>query len=124
MYNFFMTDDHIEFNFYDIIDKGSHLITDATDCEFRQPFLDLQAFCDYPKASDEFIYFWYETSKCDIKTVIKNLGVQSISYAGIAVDLIRCISYNPLDAKDSETTWYNIGSDIGSIIRLSVGFEG
>ena len=98
-----MTNETIDYSLFAIIDDGSHLIADMSECDFRKPFLDLQKFCDFPEAQDvkpSYSWYWFQKSRCDSAVLLKNLATQSISAAGIIVDMIRQFTYLPIDLKD------------------------
>ena len=55
--------------------------------------------------------------------MLKNLAKQSISVTGYVYDMVRQFAYDPVDSKDQELNWYTIGSDLGAVIRLALGFK-
>ena len=72
-----MTGETIDYTIYTIIDDGSHLISELSECDFRKPFLDLQKFCDFPEAQEfqpSYSWYWFQTSRCDSTVLMKNLA--------------------------------------------------
>ncbi len=38
--------------------------------------------------------------------------------------MVKQFAYDPVDNRDQELNWYTIGSDLGAIFRLAMGFKG
>ncbi len=37
--------------------------------------------------------------------------------------MVSEFAYDPVDNRDKEMNWYTIGSDLGAIMRLALGFK-